>query len=70
MLGSANTKMRPAESWLHPSPRLSTMRRAELGAVCAAAALLVVVAALVVAASGGHPAVPAAIGLGVLAAAG
>jgi membrane protein YdbS with pleckstrin-like domain len=33
----------PDETWLHPSPRLSSMRRAQVAALTAAAALVVVV---------------------------
>jgi membrane protein YdbS with pleckstrin-like domain len=60
----------PAEAWLHPSPRLAAMRRAEVAAATAIA--LIAIAALVTLAArvGGRAALPAGLLLllGVLAA--
>ena len=47
MLGAVNTNMSPADTWLHPSPRLGSMRRAEVGALCIVAAVVVVAVALI-----------------------
>jgi uncharacterized protein len=38
---SAPAITEPVENWLHPSPRLSTMRRVEILAACVVAALVV-----------------------------
>jgi hypothetical protein len=51
----------PVESWLHPSPRLSTMRRAEILAATVVAALVVLGAIGVQALAGAKLNLPAAL---------
>ncbi len=64
MTGSVKTVMGPEESWRHPSPRLSAMRRAEVVGASAVLAVLVVIGSAAGALSGAGRALPAgALGL-------
>ena len=59
--------MSPPESWLHPSPRLAVMRRAEVAAVCGFAVFVLAVVALITVINGGHEIGPAGVGLAIVA---